>query len=177
MNFQKISSFGWLFIGFCLGILTSWIFLTFFAYSDSFGKINLNTNEQVTLKSSSPNDLYRVVLIDRTNFIDRNFDLLLQQRGEKALHLFHSPDVGKPPGSERVLWSSDSSQFILVGRHFFIQENLERHFKLKNGEIIYLLYDAKTRQLYCHQSRLPEFNCLPLPSNAQSIKEKFGIAD
>ena len=158
-------------IGCCIGICIPFLVDQSFAYRDRFGVVNLEWGERITLISVSPNDSVRVLLVERS-FIDRNFELRVQKRETAWKTIFKSPDEGKPAGSERIVWSSDSSQFVLIGRHF-ISKEFSNNFKLQNGEILYLLYDLKENRLYCHWFDVPRFNCLPLPPD--TLKNSVGF--
>jgi hypothetical protein len=57
--------------------------------------------------------------------------------------LFVSADEG-PPGSERVVWSADNQQFLLVGRNFYLARDL----KVNSGESIYMLYDIPSQSIW-----------------------------
>jgi hypothetical protein len=105
--------------------------------------------ETVTLLSLSPDDRWRVHLIERGQpiNIDRNFLLRLEQLSDGSIvELFRSPDEGRPIGSERILWSRDSKQFVLVGRHFYVHEGAQ----LPTGEALYLMYDIPSERLACN---------------------------
>jgi hypothetical protein len=112
---------------------------------------------QVALVSLSPDDKWQVRLIDRNPFLDRNFDVELVDLSDYSVAtIFHTPDEGRPIGSERIVWSPDSSKFVLLGRHFnYCRESA----RLPTGEIAYLLYDMKSRTLRCNseQQTMPPF--------------------
>ena len=77
-------------------------------------------NHQTTVTSLSPNENYRVTLVERRLDIDRNFELKLENLASHTITtVFHSPDEGRPIGSERIVWSVDDSRFLLLGRHFY----------------------------------------------------------
>jgi len=113
--------------------------------------------EQVTLTSLSPVDRVRVSLVEKPRGpVDRNFELRIDGSGVSPKTIFESPDEGAPAGSERIIWASDSSRFVLVGRHFFVKAAA----RLPEGETIYLMYDIPTGRLWCNssqQSRVPSF--------------------
>ena len=52
--------------------------------------------------------------------------------------LYRSHDEGRPEGTERLIWSKDGTKLLLVGRHFFVKEDLF----LDNGDQLYFLYDS-----------------------------------
>lgn len=110
----------------------------------------------VTLTSLSPDDALRVVLVEQPGF-DRNLELrLVQVRTGEARTVFQSPDEGRPPGSERIVWSADSTRFVLLGRHFYVTERG----KLAGGEQAYLMMDVRSGQVWCNaaqQKNLPGF--------------------
>ncbi len=153
---------------FLLGCLTTLTVIYFadnaLVYKDKFGKIPQEWGERVTLISLSPNNKSRILLVEPPNFIDRNFEVRLQHQGEKGYtKIFRSPDVFKPVGSERILWTADGSKFALFGRHFFSDE-FPKNFKTEKGDILYFVYDLNTEKLYCHLSDLPIYNCSPISS-------------
>jgi hypothetical protein len=103
---------------------------------------------QIALVSLSPDDKWQVRLIDRNPFLDRNFDVqLLDLSDDSVTTIFHSPDEGRPIGSEWIVWSPDSSKFVLLGRHF---ADCPESARLPTGEMAYLLYDLKSRTLRCN---------------------------
>jgi hypothetical protein len=110
-----------------------------------------------TVVSLAPNEKLRVHLVELRWRLDRNFELRLENVATGATTvIFSSPDEGVPIGSERVLWSRDSSRVLLVGRHF----SLARDERIASGEALYLLYDARTGEAWCNasqQRRLPSF--------------------
>ena len=114
--------------------------------------------ERLTLTSLSPDDHLRVRLVEvSSGRIDRNFELRLEDLAGRATKtLFRSPDEGMPEGSERIVWASDGSRFVLVGRHFFLRDGPH----LATGESLYLMYNVETGGLWCNspQSKLPPFS-------------------
>jgi len=113
--------------------------------------------QNVSLSSSSPDGRLRVDVVEQDHWLDRNFQLRLRRVAEKSSRtIFESPDEGRPIGTERIIWSRDSSRFVLVGRHFFVPETA----KLTNGEAIYLLFDVASGKLRCNsqqQTNYPSF--------------------
>ena len=64
--------------------------------------------------------------------------------------LYHSPDEGTPYGTERLIWSRDGTKLLLVGRHFFVKDDLF----LDNGDQLYFLYVGRIGQVVgLHQER------------------------
>ncbi|HEY1375861.1 MAG TPA: hypothetical protein VGF55_03670 [Gemmataceae bacterium] len=118
----------------------------------------------VTLVSVSPGDGFRVRLLEnQRDFIDRTFVVEVQSRDysdpdrDGPNVIFRSPDEGGPPGSERVVWSKDGARFLLVGRHFAAPTAPT----LATGEIVYLMYDRRTRDVWCNsdqQKTYPHFS-------------------
>jgi hypothetical protein len=113
--------------------------------------------EQVTTTRLSPDELLRAVLVEYPypGFIDRNFQVRIEEVKGASRTIFRSPDEGRPTGSERFLWSRDGSRLVLLGKHFYVTEGV----RLQNGEFLYLLYDFPTGRLWCNadQSRAPRF--------------------
>jgi hypothetical protein len=97
-------------------------------------------------------------MVEHLGRLDRNFYLRLHRVADKTVAtLFDSPDEGRPVGTERIVWSRDSSQFVLLGRHFVVAEPAQ----FTNGESLYLLYDTKSGKLRCNatqQSQYPKFS-------------------
>ncbi len=116
------------------------------------------TREKITLTSHSPDGACRVEWVEYQGRLDRNFYLRLSRAGGGGpTTIFNSPDEGKPIGTERIVWSRDSSRFVLLGRHFFVGEHARR----TNGEVLYLLYDLRSGNLRCNakqQTQYPAFS-------------------
>jgi hypothetical protein len=111
-------------------------------------------NPQTTVTSLSPDDKWRVTLIERRLDIDRNFQLRLEKVGtEWTRTVFRSPDEGRPIGSERIVWSKDGSRFLLLGRHFY-QTDADR---LSSGEQPYLMMDVPSGRIWCNAHQQTEF--------------------
>jgi hypothetical protein len=102
----------------------------------------------------SPDDKLRVALIEHRLSVDRNFHLRLDgvETGQSRV-IFRSPDEGRPIGSERIVWSADSSRFLLLGRHFY-QADAAR---LPTGEQPYLMMDVPSGQIWRNASQQSEF--------------------
>jgi hypothetical protein len=111
--------------------------------------------ERLTLTSLSPDERLRVNLVEAPgNFIDRNFDLRLEQvDGRATKTLFRSPDEGRPEGSERIVWAADSSRFVLVGRHFDAGDAP----RLSTAETLYLMCEVATGRLWCNSRQQQQF--------------------
>jgi hypothetical protein len=125
------------------------------AFSTGFGiRGSLLFNQPNTLVSLSPDDQWRVALVERNQFIDRNFDLLLEYvNASRSRTVSRLPDEGRPIGSERIIWSADNSRFLLLGRHFY-QADAAR---MKNGEQPYLMMDIPSGRIWCNASQQSEF--------------------
>jgi hypothetical protein len=99
---------------------------------------------RTTLTRLSPDETLRVSLVEREfPSIDRNFQVRLEDlvKGESTI-LLRSPDEGIPSGSERLIWSKDGKWLLLVGRHFFVKEDLF----LDNGDQLFFLYHLPTKR-------------------------------
>ncbi|NEO82758.1 MAG: hypothetical protein F6J87_00630 [Spirulina sp. SIO3F2] len=164
---QRIITF---LLGFCLGVFTIYELDRFplNRVHDGFGRINLPIGKRITLISTSPNTRARVFIIEQ-RFMFRSIELRLQKKGENTISIFIA-ETKDPPGAERVIWSKDSSKFILLGRNFYGIESYPEQFRSQNGELLYVLYNLNANQKYCHQPDIPDNNCLPLPS---SILDEF----
>lgn len=114
--------------------------------------------EQTTLVSLSPDEATRVWIVERTHWIDRNFEVRVEDmKTQKMTTVFTSPDEGRPIGSERIVWSADSLRFLLLGRHFYASPES----RLPTGESLYLLHDQKSGKVWCNASQqktLPPFS-------------------
>jgi hypothetical protein len=115
--------------------------------------------DTTTTQSLSPDEGYRITLVEiKPNTplrIDRNFKLLLatldteDKRETNKDTLFRSPDEGKPIGSERFVWSRDSTYVLLVGKHFFVAGDLA----VGNGEQAYFLYHLPSKRSWCNSKQ------------------------
>ncbi len=108
---------------------------------------------ELSLRSLSPDDRWEVQLLEiRPKLaIDRNFVLRVKDNKlGTSKDIFSSPDEGRPEGSERFIWSDDSTRFLLAGRHFFANTETPT---LPNGDALYLMYDVKTGELWCNASQ------------------------
>jgi hypothetical protein len=118
------------------------------------------------LSSLSPDDSLRLTLLERRLDIDRNFQLTIEDvKSGRTRVIFRSPDEGRPVGSERVIWSADSSRFVLLGRHFYVKESAN----LSSGEQAYLLMDVPSGRIWCNaeqQSRYPGFEMKDLAATS-----------
>ena len=118
-----------------------------------------------TIVSLSPDDRHRVHLVELATFIDRNFELRLETLDDGSIKtIFRSPDEGKPIGSERIMWSVDGSRFLLVGRHFYVNDEA-----VQDGRALYLMYDIPTGKLWCNaaqQRECPSFSQTDIESTA-----------
>ncbi len=104
-----------------------------------------------SLISESKNGAFQVTVLELTGMLDRNFQIWLQRRSDGfKINLFQSPDEGTPIGSERIIWSGDHSQFVLVGKEFFVEDGSRLPI-----EKLYLLYDIPTGKLWCNASQAP----------------------
>ena len=61
--------------------------------------------------------------------------------------IFQSPDEGLP-GTERIIWRRDHSQFVIVGRNFFVDERPRIPM-----DVLYLLYDIPTGKVWCNAAQ------------------------
>jgi hypothetical protein len=112
-----------------------------------------------SLRSTSPNGRYLVVISEKEG-LDRNFDVILTDlRAGSHRIIFSSPDEGRPSGTERIFWSSNSAGFLLAGRHFYVDD----HIRLPDGTDAYLLFDISKAMLRCNAS--------------QAQYSKFGMKD
>ncbi|HYG35203.1 MAG TPA: hypothetical protein VEC99_10485 [Clostridia bacterium] len=109
--------------------------------------------ERVTLQSQSPDGSRRVILRELPGFMDRNFSLVLENlRTGQTNEVFSSPDEGLP-GSERIVWSEDSTRFLLLGTNF----HTLNHADLPGGEQLYLVYDTVSGSLCCNAAQQSKY--------------------
>jgi hypothetical protein len=125
-----------------------------------FGFTTLVMGDKASHVSISPNQSARVVIVQlRPTWGDQNYELRLQKKGEWSTKtIFSSGDMGGDVGKERIIWSSDSSQFILVTSH---HDGGIRPSKalLRDGEAMGFLYDVPTNQLFpVTEESLARFN-------------------
>ena len=113
-----------------------------------------------TTRSLSPDDVWRVSLVEispKVN-IDRDFTITLEElahdRRPTQETLFKSPDEGRPVGSERFIWSKDSTYVLLVGRRFTVAQDIA----VGNGEQAYFLYHVPSKRSWCNARQV---NWLP----------------
>ncbi len=109
---------------------------------------SLRAISRTTVTSLSPYGTSRVSLVEVSPSwaIDRNFQLRIESMSTGEIRtVFHSPDEGRPIGSERFLWSRDGTTFLLVGRHFYVKDDL----RIATGEQAYFLYEIPTGRGWC----------------------------
>jgi hypothetical protein len=96
--------------------------------------------ERTTTTRLSPDETLRASLSEPPG-LDRNFMVRIENLVTGASRtIFRSPDEGGPSGTERLIWSKDGTKLLLVGRHFFVKDDLF----LDNGDQLYFLYDVPT---------------------------------
>lgn len=110
--------------------------------------------DRTTLTRLSPDETLRASLVEPGwRGLDRNFQLRLEDRARgTTTTIFRSPDEGDPSGTERLIWSKDGTKLLLVGRHFFVQDDLF----LDNGDQAYLLYDLREKRAWLNAHELPD---------------------
>ena len=114
--------------------------------------------EKTTITRLSPDETLRASLIEpEWQGIDRNFQIRLEDlvKGEKTT-IFRSPDEGTPYGTERLIWSKDGKWLLLVGRHFFVKEDLF----LDNGDQLYFLYQVSSGKFWLNSAERPDLPAL-----------------
>ena len=126
-----------------------WIIVAMVTLCGAFllSRVSLWFTDSTTTQSLSPNDAYRISLVERKPHlplkIDRNFAIILETLADGEYeNLFDAPDEGKPIGSERFVWSKDSDYVLLVGRHFIVDKDLP----VGNGEQAYFLYHLPSKR-------------------------------
>lgn len=143
---------------------TIYSFIILLSFLSGLLIINLvnNTKEIITINSLSPNEHYRVKLIEvKTDFsrVGRNFRITIEHLNinqNLPIVIFNSPDEGLPIGTEEIIWSKDSSKFLIIGNYFITKEKDT----LQSGKLLYLLYNLNTKQVNCNalqQNKYPTF--------------------
>ena len=97
------------------------------------------TGDRTTTSRLSPDETIRARLVETSPWWapDRSVRVQLDSLIEGTTTvLYASPDEGRPEGTERLIWSKDGAWLLLVGRHFFVKEDLY----LDNGDQAYFLY-------------------------------------
>ncbi len=108
--------------------------------------------ERTTTSRLSPDETLRASLTERLG-VGRNFHIQIEDLvSGKTTTIFRSPDEGGPYGSERLIWSKDGTKLLLVGRHFFVKEDLF----LDNGDQLYFLYEVATGRFWCNADGLAD---------------------
>ena len=115
------------------------------------------TRTYVSTSSVSPDGKLRADIVERSfRFIDRNFRVRIVDDQGNSRFVFRSPDeTTSDVSQERLLWSSDSKQVMLVG-NFFARKGAE----FDDGQFLYLLYNVDTGEVWCNadQTDLPPFD-------------------
>ena len=115
--------------------------------------------ERVTTSRLSPDETLRVRLVElgpdgESRAIAICLERLSPPPGAEVKLFDGSVDAGPLAGTERFVWSRDGSKVLLVGRHFFVRDDL----MLANGDQMFFLYDFKSSQSYLNAAdggRLP----------------------
>lgn len=103
----------------------------------------------VTVNRLSPDETKRARLVEVSPswYIDRNFRIVLDDLiADQSSSIFRSPDESRKIGTERLIWSKDGTKLLLVGRHFFVKDEVF----LDNGDLLYFLYDLPSGQSWCN---------------------------
>ena len=112
---------------------------------------------ETTVTRLSPDETIRARLVETSPSwsTDRNFRVQLDSLIEGTTTvLYASPGEGRPEGTERLIWSKDGAWLLLVGRHFFVKEDLY----LDNGDQAYFLYHMPSGKAWLNSAgsdRLP----------------------
>jgi hypothetical protein len=126
-----------------------------FALAIAFRVLPLGAGTTVT--RLSPDETIRARFVETSpNWgLDRNFEVRLDLMSEgRTTTIFRAPDQAQRPyGTERLIWSKDGTKILLVGRHFYVKEDL----LLDNGDQLYFLYDLPTKRGWCNADEPTEF--------------------
>jgi hypothetical protein len=113
-----------------------------------FGLTLIAVRPHDVLVAESPDGAHCVVVRERVRHIDRNFYLVLvDQAAGKERVLYRSQDQKPTIKQERFVWSDDSSKVVLLGDKYFVHPES----MLPSGEIVFLLYDLETDQVWCNE--------------------------
>lgn len=141
---------------------------------DSFGVIPLNWQDRLISTSLSPDRSVRVLLVEASS-IERNIDVYIQQKSKSPTLIYRTGDLSTFIGSERVVWTNDSSQFVLLSR--MVNRSSESA-DLKTGESLLLIYDRSVQKLYCPYFNVPSSRCFPLqPQVTQQLLDKLRVTN
>jgi hypothetical protein len=120
--------------------------------------ILLGGADETTTSRISPDESALVTLVEKKSRVpfpsDRRFEVWLSnldsdtKRVVSSVRIYVSPDEGRPAGSERFIWSKDSSYFILLGRHF-VADGV----KLRTGELVYIMYHVPSKAIFCSSTQ------------------------
>lgn len=106
--------------------------------------------------SQAPDCKHEIVLreVSPAWYIDRNFILVVRDldNGQREKEIFRSPDEGRPIGTERFYWSTDSAHVLLSGKHFIAVGSTDM--KLEDDADPYLLYRVADGKLWFAGERL-----------------------
>lgn len=143
-----------LLIGAVTGSAVVWIGMAVFA-------------RKTTLTRLSPDETRRASLVESEWLIhERNFQVCLEDLVDgTSTILLHSPDEGRPYGSERLVWSKDGKWLLLVGRHFFVKHD----FFLDNGDQVYFLYHLPSKKGWINSDGSAEWSALA-PATFEGIE-------
>jgi len=115
----------------------------------------IRQEDEPSLISQSEDKAYRVTIVEHLGRMDRNFAIWVERmRDGYTTNIFESPDEGRPIGTERIIWNREHTQFVLVGREFFVENGPRIQI-----ETPYLLYDLPSGKLWCNaaQRSAPRF--------------------
>lgn len=116
----------------------------------------ITAGRTTTTTRLSPDETIRARLVETSPSwgLDRNFQVRLEYLAEgKQAAIYRSPDEGRPEGTERLIWSKDGTMLLVVGRHFFVKDDLF----LDNGDQLYFLHHLPSGKSWSNadQSHLP----------------------
>ena len=114
------------------------------------------TAEHVTTSRLSPDETMRARLLelaplDPMRPIAVRLDRIASR--DAVTLLSWQTDVGPVAGTERFVWSRDGGKVLLVGRHFFVRDDL----MLAGGDQLYLLHDLKSGQTWLNSANDDSF--------------------
>jgi hypothetical protein len=84
-----------------------------------------------------PSQPYRIVVIQ-----------LQAPLGNDPRTLYTSREQGLPAGTERLIWSRDGTMLLVVGRHFFVKEDLF----LDNGDQLFFLHHLPSGRSWSNET-------------------------
>lgn len=128
----------------------------------------------ISLTSVSPDNTLRSEIREKggQGFDRRFFVDVYSVTNNKPFTMFESPDENVP-GSERILWSSNSLYFLITGN---LSCCIDAYV---NKSCLYLLYSVRSNAVYCNSSQVllyPRFSTNDIATFAPDLLRAFNEA-